>query len=51
MTKDVDFVTIRIKKSDHEKLKPLVTYDTKIHDLITMAIESLSQPKGKASKH
>lgn len=42
-----DFVTVRIKTSDHKRLTPMVTYDTKLHDLITKAIDALE----KVSKH
>lgn len=38
---DKDFVTIRIKRVDHERLTKYVTYDVKLHDVVTKAVDSL----------
>jgi hypothetical protein len=45
MAKDQGFINIRIKDSDHKRLTKLVTYETKIHDVVTMAIDALEKGK------
>jgi hypothetical protein len=45
--KDAGFVTIRIKDEDHERLTKFVTHTTKIHDVVTRAIDLLEKQNPK----
>jgi hypothetical protein len=44
--KDKGFMTIRIKESDHVRMTKRVTHDTKIHDIVTEALDALEK-RGK----
>jgi len=41
--KDKGFKTIRVKESDHDRMTSLVTHDTKIHDIVTQALDALDR--------
>jgi hypothetical protein len=47
---EIGFKRIRIKEADHTRLIKRVTYERKIHDVITEALDALDKQEMKKNK-
>lgn len=45
MKGDEGFKTIRVKERDHQRMTKYVTHETKIHDIVTEALDTWEEKK------